>query len=108
MNGPSSRPAGSAAIRTPMAFALAFLLAQVSGAPRAEAGGPHKAAQIRQTTFASGLNFPYGMLHVPDGSLLVATSNPTGGSYFASTGVLVRLVDADGDGHADGPPQPVF
>ena len=59
---------------------------------------------FRVTVFASGLNFPYGMQTLSDGSLLVATSDPIGGiTYFNSTGVLLRLVDADGDGAADGP-----
>src|SRR5262249_48369488 len=44
-----------------------------------------------------------GMTHLPDGSLLVATSVPNGdGGFFASTGQLQRLVDANGDGVADG------
>ncbi len=53
------------------------------------------------TTFASGLNFPLGMAKLSDGSLLVAVSE--GANFFASTGKLVRLVDANGDGIADGP-----
>ena len=36
-----------------------------------------------------------------DGSLLVATSDGT--SYWNSNGKLLRLVDADQDGFADGP-----
>jgi glucose/arabinose dehydrogenase len=56
------------------------------------------------TVFASGLFYPYGMTELPDGSLLVGTSVPTGGGYFASTGELLRLVDSDADGVADGPP----
>ncbi len=59
------------------------------------------------TTFATGLNFPTGMVELPDGSLIVGTSNPTGGSFFSSTGELVRVVDLDGDGIADGEPQVV-
>src|SRR5262249_15263343 len=54
------------------------------------------------TVFARDLFFPMGMIHLPDGSLLVATSPPNGdGGYFTSTGELRRLVDADGDGVAD-------
>ena len=68
----------------------------VGGDPRVDA------EDFRITTFASGLNFPFGLQQLSDGSLLVATSNPTGGSFFSSTGELVRLVDADGDGVADG------
>lgn len=52
------------------------------------------------TTFASGLNYPVGMVELPDGSLLVAVSN--GGSYFSSsTSQILRLLDADGDGVAE-------
>src|SRR5262245_5814222 len=61
---------------------------------------------FRVTTFASGLNYPYSMQRLSDGSLLVATSrpnNPSSPSLWDSTGELVRLVDADRDGEADGP-----
>jgi glucose/arabinose dehydrogenase len=61
------------------------------------------------TTFASGLNFPKSMTELADGSLLVATSDPNpGGNYFDSTGTLRRLVDADGNGQADGPGTALF
>src|SRR5579862_3624084 len=60
-------------------------------------------SDFRVTTFATGLHFPLSMQKLSDGSLLVGTSNPTGGSFFNSVGELVRLVDADGDGVADGP-----
>ena len=56
--------------------------------------------QFRQTTFATGLNYPVGMVELEDGSILVGTSN--GSSFFGSqTGSLIRLVDEDGDGVAD-------
>ena len=63
--------------------------------------------QFRVTVFASGLNYPKGMARLSDGSLLVATSDPNPGSkgFYSSKGALVRLVDADSDGVADGPPQ---
>lgn len=65
---------------------------------------PPRAPKYRKTIFASGLNFPYGMQILPDGSLLIGVSNPTpGGNLFSSTGALIRLVDANGDGQADGP-----
>jgi glucose/arabinose dehydrogenase len=60
-------------------------------------------SKFRVTTFATGLNYPTSMQRLSDGSLLVATSNPTNGSMFGSTGELVRLVDANKDGVADGP-----
>ena len=62
---------------------------------------------FRITTFASGLNFPTGMVRLSDGSILIATSNPTG-SYFNSSGTLLRFVDANGDGVADGPGQVMY
>jgi hypothetical protein len=62
-------------------------------------------ANLTVTQFAAGLNFPSGLVVLPDGSLLVATSRPDGGRYYDSVGELVRLVDADGDGVADGPGQ---
>jgi glucose/arabinose dehydrogenase len=58
-------------------------------------------AKFRVTTFASGLAYPTGMLKQSDGSLLVAINDPTGGRYYASTGKLLRLTDADNDGVAD-------
>lgn len=71
---------------------------------------PQDEARFRITTFASGLAFPTSMAGLADGSLLVGTSS--GGTSWASnylfaspSGALVRLVDADHDGVADGPPQ---
>lgn len=58
---------------------------------------------LQATTFASDLAFPAGMAVLPDGSLLVGTSVSTTDGYYASTGEIVRLVDADGDGVADRP-----
>jgi len=67
-------------------------------------GGPGVTPDdFRITTFASGLNFPYGMQVLSDGSLLVATSNPvdpSNPSFFNSVGELIRLVDSNGDGSA--------
>lgn len=62
---------------------------------------------FRVTVFRSGLNFPTSMQRLSDGSLLVATSDPSG-SLFNSTGTLVRLVDANGDGVADAAPQALY
>ncbi|RIK85053.1 MAG: hypothetical protein DCC67_04460 [Planctomycetota bacterium] len=57
-------------------------------------------ALLRVTVFAEGLNYPVGMAALDDGSLLAAVTN--GGNYFGSTtGSLVRLADADGDGVAE-------
>jgi len=60
-------------------------------------------AGLVATSFAKALPYPLGMAELEDGSILVATSDPVGGGLFASTGELVRLVDGDGDGIADGP-----
>ena len=60
-------------------------------------------ADFAVTVFADGLYYPLGMTELADGSILVGTSNPTEGGFFGSTGELIRLVDADGDGEADGP-----
>ena len=79
-------------------------------APFAVGGDPGvRPADFRVTTFATGLNFPKSMQRLADGSLLVGTSDPRpGGDYFNSTGSLVRLVDADDDGQADGPGAVLF
>jgi hypothetical protein len=68
---------------------------------------PEDRARFTVTTFASGLAFPTSMTTLADGSLLVATS--ASGTNFnlwkSGTGSLVRLVDSDADGIADGGPQ---
>jgi len=67
-------------------------------------------ADFRVTVFASGLNYPHGMTRLPDGSLLVGVSNPVQGStsYFDSTGEILRFVDANSDGVADGPGEDLY
>lgn len=73
---------------------------------------PEDQARFRVSVFATGLGYPTSMAQLADGSLLVATSDG-GASWlsnyiFASTsGALVRLVDGDRDGIADGPAQTV-
>ncbi|MGH7321995.1 MAG: PQQ-dependent sugar dehydrogenase, partial [Candidatus Rokuibacteriota bacterium] len=85
-------------------LALVVPAVPVSAQPFSVGGDPRvNPDDFRVTTFASGLNFPYGLERLSDGSILVGTSSPTGGSFFASTGELIRLVDADGNGGADGP-----
>ena len=76
-------------------------------APFALSGDPSvHPADFRVTTFAAGLDFPIGMQRLADGSILVATTTPNpGGNYFDnSVGRLLRLVDANADGVADGAP----
>ena len=59
-------------------------------------------AGIEMSVFAKDLNFPIGMVPLPDGSLLVAVNDPgTAGNFFQSSGALLRLTDEDGDGVAD-------
>ena len=78
--------------------------------PFAVGGDPSvNPADFRVTTFASGLNYPHGMLTLSDGSLLVAVSNPiSGSSFYDSSGELLRFVDANGDGAADGSGQALY
>lgn len=53
--------------------------------------------RFRITEFATGLNYPVGMVELPDGSVAVLTSN--GPSFFGSrSGSIIRLTDADNDG----------
>src|SRR5688500_5521771 len=49
-------------------------------------------AQFRVTTFASGLHFTTGVEKLSDGSVLVAISDPTGGTgFYSSTGSSCAL-----------------
>lgn len=115
---PSASPStGSAARRDGWHGACRALvaLALVGGRAAAEAvipqlARPEDRERFRVTAFATGLGYPTSMATLDDGSLLVATSE--GGrdwldnSLLSSPrGALVRLVDADGDGVADGPAQ---
>src|SRR3954451_21874417 len=60
---------------------------------------------FRVTTFASGLNYPHGMMTLSDGSLLVAVNNPNNGgvNFFDTTAELLRFTDTNHDGVADNP-----
>jgi hypothetical protein len=76
----------------------------LSGDPFAIGGDPRVHPEdFRITVFAADLNYPYSLLQLADGSLLVGISRPRGTDYFDSVGELLRLVDEDGDGIADGP-----
>lgn len=95
-------------------YCLALLLAvaqniaasaQPSAPVHLAADAPVDPAAFRITIFADRLFFPMGMTPLPDGALLAGTSIPVSGGYFASTGALIRLVDRDDDGVADGPGQ---
>ncbi len=87
-----------------LAAVIAAGSATASAAPVLTLARPVDQARFTATTFATGLSFPTSMAELADGSLLVAES--AGSSLFTSTsGRLVRLVDANGDGVADGPPE---
>jgi glucose/arabinose dehydrogenase len=88
----------AAALTAPAAQAACPWTLPIGGDPRVDP------ADFEITRFASGLDFPFGMALLDDGSLLVGVSTPdfAGASMFESTGALLRLVDADGDGCADG------
>src|SRR5947209_3407040 len=58
-------------------------------------------SDFRVTVFASGLNYPYSMEQLSDGSLLAGISTPRTGNLYDSVGKVLRLVDANGDGVAD-------
>lgn len=89
-------------------IAIAVLLSLLLLAPAAAQETPQLPLQegvpLNAATFATGLNFPVGLTVLPGGALLVGTSNPTGGSYFSSTGELVLLTDENADGIADAGP----
>jgi glucose/arabinose dehydrogenase len=100
-----------AAVRALSLFLVLPLPLSGTAAPPFQLQGPGvHASDFRLTVFASGLNFPKGMQELSDGSLLIATSDPTPGSksFYSSVGTLVRLVDSDLDGVADGPPSVLF
>jgi hypothetical protein len=76
----------------------------LSAPPFTIGGDPRvHASDFRMTTFATGLDFPTAMVTLSDGSLLVTNNPSSSGNFYSSTGQLVRLVDANGDGAADGP-----
>ncbi len=86
---------------------VTVLAGQLIGVPIARAApftiqGPGvSTSDFRITIFATNLNYPLGMVPLPDGSLLVAVSQ--GASFWSSTGQIIRLTDTNGDGIADGP-----
>src|SRR5256885_13488343 len=85
-----------------IALMLALCLGPVVGyaAPLSLLGPGVKASQFRITVFATNLSYPLGMARLADGSLLVSVNE--GASFWNSTGKVVRLIDADQDGIADG------
>jgi len=72
----------------------------LGGVPFSISGPGVDPADFQMTTFATGLNFPVGMVELDDGSILVAETN--GSRFFgSSSGSLVRYADTDADGVAD-------
>jgi len=68
---------------------------------------PEDQERFRVTVFAEGLSFPTSMVELADGSLLIATNTGPAASsslFTSNQGTLLRLVDSDGDGDADGTP----
>jgi uncharacterized protein YccT (UPF0319 family) len=93
--------------RTKVRPALELLEGKALLAPFVVGGDPIvDAADFRVTAFASGLNFPTGVLAEPDGSLLVVVNNPPAGgtNFYNTTAQVLRLIDTTGDGVADGAP----
>jgi glucose/arabinose dehydrogenase len=80
---------------------LLFLTVVAPAAPFSIQGPGVNASDFRITVFATNLSYPLGMAQLTDGSLLVAVSQGT--SFWNSTGQLIRLVDTNHDGIADGP-----
>lgn len=81
--------------------------AAFAGPPFAVGGDPSvEAGDYQVTAFAAGLDRPFGLEVLPDGSLYVGI-NP-GASFFGASGAVLHLVDADDDGVADGPGTVVY
>jgi glucose/arabinose dehydrogenase len=88
--------------RLAFTFLTSFFFLEAIGAVPFTLQGPGvNTNDFRVTVFASGLDFPLGMAKLSDGSLLVAISQ--GVDFFNSTGKLLRFVDTNDDGIADGP-----
>ncbi len=77
-------------------FAITPAMAQFA----IQGGGRVNPDDFELTVFADDLNYPVGMVELPDQSILVAVSNGT--SFFSSTSAkILRLVDDDDDGVAE-------
>ena len=78
---------------------VCFCTAAVATVPFTIQGPGVNPGDFRMTTFATGANFPIGMVELDDGSILVAESD--GGFFGSGSGRLVRYVDDDQDGVSD-------
>jgi glucose/arabinose dehydrogenase len=85
---------------------LSFSMAVQAQVPFAIQGPGVNRGDFRMTTFATGIDYVLGMDELPDGSILAAITD--GPSYFSGNGRVVRFVDANRDGVADGPGKTLF
>lgn len=97
----------TSANRALAATLAAGLCAAAASAEISIAGPGVDPDDFRISVVATGLAYPTSLQQLEDGSLLVLTNDPNAG-LFDSVGELVRLVDADDDGVADGPPQLLY
>ena len=74
--------------------------------PFAIQGPGVRPADFRVTVFANGIDYVLGMEELSDGSILAAITD--GPNYFTGNGRIVRFVDANHDGVADGPGKTLF
>src|SRR5215213_5251057 len=85
---------------------LSFNMAVQAQVPFAIQGPGVNRGDFRMTVFATGIDYVLGMDELPDGSILAAITD--GPSYFSGNGRVVRFVDANRDGVADGPGKTLF
>lgn len=81
-------------------------LSAIEAVPFTVEGPGVNAEDFRVTVFASGLDFPLGVAELPDASIIATVSE--GDAFFNTSGKLIRLVDTDQDGVADGEPQVLY
>ena len=86
-----------------MLFSLLAMLPTVTAHAQTDAINLQASAgeSLAISEVASGLAFPMGMIPLPDGSLLVASSPSPSGNFYDSSGTLLRLDDSDNDGTLD-------
>jgi glucose/arabinose dehydrogenase len=89
----------AARLTTALLFAILGTAAPVINIEVADPG------KFRVTTFASGAGFVHSMQKAADGSVLALSSTGFGAG---SSGKILRFVDADNNGIADGPGQVVY
>jgi glucose/arabinose dehydrogenase len=85
---------------------LSLNMAVQAQVPFAIQGPGVNRGDFRMTTFTTGIDYVLGMDELADGSILAAITD--GPSYFSGNGRVVRFVDANRDGVADGPGKTLF